>query len=133
VILLDTHALVWWVAEPSRLGARARRAVDTAIQSKETVFVSSITAWEIAMLVAAKRLVLTVEYSAWLQRVEDLPFVEFVPVDNRIAVRAVELEDFPHRDPADRIIVATALGLGATLLTADDRIRSYKRVRSLWS
>ncbi len=84
------------------------------------------------MLVARGRLKLTIPVEDWLAGVEALPFVRFIPVDNRIATRAVALEDFPHRDPADRMIVATALGLGATLVTADTRLRSYRAVESVW-
>lgn len=132
MILLDTHALVWWVSEPKRVPARARRVIDAAVAAAEPVAVSSISLWEVAMLVARKRLALTIDTSAWIEHVEALPFLTFVPVDNRIAVRAVQLEGFPHRDPADRMIVATALGLGAALLTADARIRAYKAVKTVW-
>ena len=132
MIVLDTHALVWWVSDPARLGARARRAIDTAVANKDRVAVSSISAWEIAMLAHAGRLELTIDVDAWLGQVEALPFIEFVPVDNRIALRAVALASFPHRDPADRIIVATALGAGAPLVTADERLQSYRPVRTIW-
>ena len=69
---------------------------------------------------------------AWIAHAEELPWLTFVPVDNRVAVRSVHLEGFPYRDPADRIIVATALALNATLVTADERLRSYKPVRTVW-
>jgi PIN domain nuclease of toxin-antitoxin system len=70
---------------------------------------------------------------AWIAHVEALPFLRFVPVDPRIAVASVQLEGFPHRDPADRIIVATALGLGATLVTGDRRLRAYRGVKTVWA
>lgn len=132
MILLDTHALIWWVSNPKLVPAKARRLIDAAVAASDQVAVSSISLWEVAMLVARKRLALTIDTDTWLASVEALPFLIFVPVDNRIAVRAVQLEDFPHRDPADRMIVATALGLGATLLTADARLRAYKPVKTLW-
>jgi PIN domain nuclease of toxin-antitoxin system len=132
VILLDTHALVWWVADPKRIPAKARRALDSAVKSSESIAVSSISIWEIAMLVARKRLAFTIDAESWIASVEALPFFTFVPVDNRIAVRSVELEKFPHRDPADRIIVATALGLGAMVVTADARLRGYRPLATVW-
>ena len=132
MILLDTHALIWWVSDPKRVPAKARRLIDAAVAATEPIAVSSISLWEVAMLVARKRLALTIDTNAWIARVEALPFLTFVPVDNRIAVRAVQLEDFPHRDPADRMIVATALGLGAALLTADARLRAYRPVKTVW-
>lgn len=132
MIVLDTHALVWWAADPDRLGAKAARAIDSELKAGETLRVSSISAWEIAMLVSAGRLELKMDVDTWLARVEALPAIEFVPVDNRIAVRSVTLDDFPHRDPADRIIVATALGLGATLASADERISKWRPEIAIW-
>ena len=78
------------------------------------------------------RLVFTIDPETWIASVEALPFLPFIPVDNRIAVRAVRLEDFSHRDTADRMIVATGLGLGATLVTADARLRAYKPITTVW-
>lgn len=133
MIALDTHALVWWVSDPTRLPAKARRAIDAAIKAEESIAVSSISLWEIAMLVERRRLVLTIDVETWLTTVEALPFLTFAPVDNRVAIRAVRLDGFEHRDPADRMIVATALGLGAILVTADARLRAYKPLATLWS
>lgn len=132
MIVLDTHALVWWVSHPARLGARARRALDAAVDGGERIAASSISVWEIAMLVKAERLKLTMDVESWLAHVDALPMVDFIAVDNRISLRAVNLENFPHRDPADRIIVSTALGLGAPLLTADERMQKYAPVRTIW-
>jgi PIN domain nuclease of toxin-antitoxin system len=130
--VLDTHALVWWVSEPKRVPATARRLIDTAMRDTNPIAVSSISVWEVAMLVARQRLAFSIDPAAWLARVEALPFLSFVPVDNRIAVRAVHLEGFPNRDPADRIIVATAIGIGATLVTGDAQLRAYRSVKTVW-
>jgi PIN domain nuclease of toxin-antitoxin system len=132
VIVLDTHALIWWVSTPARIPAKARRLIDGVVDSGDSLAVSSISIWELAMLAARGRLELTVPVDAWISSVEALPFVRFVPVDNRIAARAVALENFPHRDPADRMILSTALGLGAALVTADARLRAYRAVKSVW-
>jgi PIN domain nuclease of toxin-antitoxin system len=133
VILLDTHALIWWLAEPKRIPSRATRAIATAVRDGDPIGVSSISVWEIAMLVDRGRLELTMDLDAWLARVEALPFLRFFAVDNRVAVRSTRLEDFPHRDPADRIIVATALAHGATLVTGDAALQKYDAVRTVWS
>jgi PIN domain nuclease of toxin-antitoxin system len=124
--------LVWWVSEPKRVPAAARRLIDAAMRDTDPIAVSSISVWEIAMLVTRKRLAFSIDAALWLARVEALPFLSFVPVDNRIAVRAVHLEGFAHRDPADRIIVATAIGIGATLVTGDPHLRAYRRVKTVW-
>jgi PIN domain nuclease of toxin-antitoxin system len=83
-------------------------------------------------LVERHRLELTIPVAVWIAHLEELPWLSFVPVDNRIAARAVNLEAFPHRDPANRMIVATALGLNATLVTVDTRLRSYPALRTVW-
>ena len=132
MIALDTHALLWWVSTPARIPAKARRLLDAAVEERTPVAVSSISLWEVARLVDRKRLELTIPVEMWIAHVEDLPWLTFVPVDNRIAVRSVRLESFPHRDPADRIIVATALGLSATLVTADARLHAYKALPTVW-
>lgn len=132
MIALDTHALIWWVSDSGKIPVKARRAIERAVAGPEPLTVSSISVWEIAMLVGAGRLTLTLDLNVWLGEVERLPFLSFVPVDNRIAARAVTLEDFPHRDPADRMITATALTLGATLVTADQRLRGYARLKTVW-
>ena len=132
MIVLDTHALVWWVASPARIPAKARRLLDGAVKSDGSVAASSISVWEVAMLVDRGRLELTMPVDDWISHLEALPFLHFVPVDNRVAARAVTLDNFPHRDPVDRMIVATALGLGATLITADARLRSYRPLSTVW-
>lgn len=132
MIVLDTHALLWWISNPDRIPPKARRLLDKSVADSVGVAVSSISVWEITMLTVRARLELTMPVDAWIAHVGELPWLTFVPVDNKVALRSVHLEAFPHRDPADRIIVATALTLNATLITADDRLRSYKPVRTAW-
>lgn len=132
MILLDTHAWVWWLADPARLPAPALEAIQESVAAGGSAFVSTISTWEVAMLVARGRLELTMEVEDWIALAEAGPEIAFVPVDNRTALRAVQLEDFAHRDPADRLIVATALGLGATLATADARLRAYPPLDTIW-
>jgi PIN domain nuclease of toxin-antitoxin system len=85
-----------------------------------------------AMLVQRGRLELTMEVKDWLAIAESLPYLHFVPVNNRIAVKSVNLPDFTYPDPADRIIIATAMSLNAMLITKDDRILLYAHVKSIW-
>lgn len=131
MILLDTHAWVWWLSDPRRLSSTARKAADEAARG-DGAHVSCISTWEVAMLAARGRLDLTMDVADWLARAEALPYFRFHPVDNPVALRAVLLPEPFHRDPADRIIVATALSLGAAVVTADDRLRRYPHVRTVW-
>lgn len=132
MILLDTHALVWWVSTPRRIPAKARRLIDGAVDAGEGLAASSISIWEVAMLVDRGRLDLRIPVDAWIAGIEALPFLRFVPVDNRVAWRSVALQGLTHGDPADRMIVATALGLGATLVTADVRLQRFDAVKTVW-
>jgi PIN domain nuclease of toxin-antitoxin system len=132
MITLDTHAWVWWAADPARIPKRAAGLIEQAVESGERLLVSAISVWEVAMLAARGRLELTMAVGDWIARNEAVSLFQFVPVDNRIAVRAVDLPEFAHRDPADRIIVATALVAGATLITGDDRLRRYHALKTAW-
>ena len=131
MIVLDTHALLWWVNDPSTLSEPAKVAIDAAMESR-SLQVSCISSWEIAMLVERGRLRLALDVRDWLCRCEALPFLTFVAVNNAIAVESVRLPDFPHADPADRIIAATALSLGAALVTKDDKLRNYPHIKTIW-
>lgn len=133
MIVLDTHAFVWWVAAPDRLPPKTRARLERAVSEGEVLRVSSISAWEVAMLVARGRLELTMDVAAWIAAAEALPLLDFLPVDNAIALRAVALPPMLPSDPADRLIAATALGLGATLVTGDARLRRYRPLRTLWN
>ena len=132
MIALDTHAWVWWVASPARIPKRAARLIEQAVEGGERLLVSAISVWEVAMLAARGRLELTLDVEAWISHAESVPHFHFAPVDNRTAVRAVQLPGFPHRDPADRIIVATAILAGATLITGNERLRAYRAVTTAW-
>ena len=94
--------------------------------------ISAVTAWEIAMLVAKGRLVLTMDVDDWLTTVAAIDGVEFVSVSTEQAVHSVRLPGHFHPDPADRMIVALARHYAAPLVTADARIRGYRHVKTLW-
>lgn len=131
MIVLDTHVWVWWVSESRELPPRVRRVIDREAE-EHPIHVSSISAWEVAMLVKKGRLALTLSAEDWIAACEALPVLRFVPVDNRILVRSVFLPEPFHNDPADRIIVATSVLLGARLVTRDDKLRAYRPVQTIW-
>ena len=121
MILLDTQALIWLVFDNPNLGARSRRAIARA-ENSDGVAVSAITFWEVAMLHSKKRVTLLTDVGAWRADLLQRGLIE-LPVDGATAVRAGLLEDM-HGDPADRLIVATALA-GHQLVTADRRILDW--------
>lgn len=132
-VLLDTHALIWWVAEPPRLSTRAEEAIEGA----RAVLVSAASAWELALLVEAGRVAIDRPVEVWLSDVARRRGVRAVPIDAEVAVAAVALggRGF-HRDPADRFLYATAVREGVPLISRDAAISSFAkrdgRVRVLW-
>ena len=132
MIVLDTHTLLWWVeGEIKKLGSRARDRIASEREAGE-IIVSSITAWEIALLVAKRRVGLAMELDVWLAKVARIDRLRFAPVDNAVAVAAVNLPGPIHRDPADRIIMATARHYNAPLATNDRQLRAYRHVTTIW-
>ena len=121
VLIMDTHTLVWLRYGDSRLGNDARRESELAWRNNDAA-VSAFTFWEIAMLRAKDRLDSPGDVAAWRRELLGQGLIE-IPLDGDIGIRANALPDF-HADPADRIIVATALR-GHRLVTADERILSW--------
>ena len=85
-----------------------------------------------AQLVARGRLRLTMDSADGIAKSESFPFLNFVPVDNRIALKSVQLPGPLHPDPADRMSIATALVLGGTLITKDEKLLHYPHVKTFW-
>lgn len=123
MILLDTHALVWLDEGSLKLGKKSLAYIDEALKNSE-LFVSTISFWEIAMLINKGRLELQIEAVLWRQNLMHNGLQEIV-ISGDIAIAAAHLKDF-HGDPADRIIVATAINTTATLCTADKKILSWE-------
>lgn len=132
MILLDTHVLIWWIDNPQKLSKRARSIIEEEKLREGNILVSSISTLEICRLVKNGKLQLINDFDSWLEKIESLPAVHFIPIDNRIAVKSVELPNFLHKDPADRIIIATALNIGVKLVTSDKKILNYPHVQSIW-
>ncbi len=128
--LLDTHILLWWLGEATRLSATQWKVIENAGPS-EPLWISEITLWEIATLHSLDRIELRLPLRDWLEKATAPPLVRRFGISPAIAAEVAALPDSFHRDPADRIIVATARVLGATLLTKDQRIRRAKLVPTI--
>lgn len=131
MIVLDTHAWIWWASNPDLLSKHALQVLSKAARDK-SILVSSISAWEVAMLVKKGRLKLSMPADEWIARSERLSFLNFVPVDNSVLLKSVNLSEKFSHDPADRIIVATTLLQGAKLVSKDAAIRKAKVVDVVW-
>ena len=120
-ILLDTHVWWWWITGERRLStAQQRRLAKVTPQSP--ALVSEISLWEVATLFSLGRIELDVPLREWLEGASAEPLVQRCGISPAVAAEVAALPDSFHRDPADRILVATARVQGATLLTQDERI-----------
>jgi PIN domain nuclease of toxin-antitoxin system len=129
VIVLDTHALLWWALDPSQLSEPAREVI--AAMEQQGGFASSISIWEIAVKVKRGKLELPITVMDFASRVERGGVVELLPVDTTTWLQSVALP-WTHSDPADRVIVTTALRRGMRVLTKDAAIHAFTAVEAIW-
>ena len=118
LLLLDTHALLWWLNDSAELGAKTRQ---TIASGDNLVFVSAATAWEVAVKRASGKLDAPGDIASWIADNHFTPLS--IAVEH--AVEAAELPPY-HRDPFDRILIAQARRIGLTLVTSDERISEYE-------
>lgn len=128
MIILDTHAWVWWNTNPGKLSNTARQAIDEA----DKVSLCPISCWEVAMLVSKGRLKLDRDVRIWVEQALPEEYITLVPISPSIAVTAGTLSDDFHGDPADRLIVATAIETKSSLITKDRGIHEFQGVDALW-
>jgi len=121
LLLLDTHVLVWLMFGDVKLGQQVTAAIREAARENR-LLLSAITPWEIALLVSKKRINLYRDLMEWIREALAMPGLQLVPLEPEIAVASTRLPFEMHPDPADRILVATARHLGATLVTADQSL-----------
>ena len=128
MIILDTHALVWWTQQPELLGSAAEEAFRTA----DRILIPAIVFWEIALLVRKGRLSLKRGSSMeeWAAEVVSIPRVQEIPLSHQLAIKADALE--MHPDPADRFIVATALHYQTPLVTKDNLLQTLTWLVTVW-
>lgn len=119
--LLDTHILLWWHGARDRLSPEQRKIIEAA-DATTPLLVSDISLWEVAMLHGLGRIRLKLPLREWLDKAVAPPLVRRHGISPAVAAELASLPDTFHRDPADRILVATARVFGATLLTRDRRI-----------
>ncbi len=129
--LLDTHALLFLGIAPERLSKPAARAIRRAARAGGLA-VASISLWEIAMLAAAGRLRIRGTVESWLQDLLERTGVATREITPAIAALAVQFPDGFPRDPADRLIAATARAEGLALITRDEAIRESGLVETIW-
>jgi PIN domain nuclease of toxin-antitoxin system len=128
VIVLDTHAWIWFASESRKLS----RAAASAIKRADRIGVHPISCWEVAMLVERDRLRLSMDTREWIDVALARPRVELLPFTSAASVRAAQFGAAFPGDPADRFIVAATLESRATLVSRDERIASWKGIKVIW-
>jgi len=128
VILLDTHAWLWFSSDDSRLSAKAKRA----IQNSKRRAIAAVSCFEFAVLVEKGRVQADRDPLEWIEGSLAEHDIELLPLTPAVAVRATQLGNAFHRDPADRQIVATALIHGAKIVTRDEAIQRAGIVETIW-
>ncbi len=128
MILLDTHALVWMASDPDQLSHSAREAIH---KFKGSLWISAVSAWEVALLHKRGRLLLPVSPEIFMQRAASRHGLHELPVTTGLAMAAVALPDI-HNDPFDRILIAQALESSCRMVTKDSVIPKYPGVSVVW-
>jgi PIN domain nuclease of toxin-antitoxin system len=130
VILLDTHVVLWLTTDPAKLSSKAKSAIEDARKNGDGLAISDITLLELATIENKGRIHLGISLESFLQEVEGRFVV--LPMNCRACARAMGLPAAYPKDPADRIIGATALVEGLSLITADREIHHSKVVDAVW-
>ncbi|MBI4209852.1 MAG: type II toxin-antitoxin system VapC family toxin [Deltaproteobacteria bacterium] len=128
MLLLDTHAWVWLASDPSQLTERVKQKIQ---EEADQLYVSSISALEIALLAKRERLILPLSPSDFVEKSLSHHGIQEIPVNYSIAIASASLPDV-HNDPFDRMIIATALLHKMTLISKDAHIAKYPNVKVLW-
>lgn len=130
MILMDTHAWWWAISDPNQLSERTQATIRKA--GKGNRCVADITLWEFAMMVNRGRIDLKIPIEDWFDHALNHLGTRVIPINSHIARDSVNLPGEFHKDPADRLIVATARHLSTPLVTKDQQIRDYPHVVSIW-
>lgn len=128
--LLDTHILIWWLEDGTKLSINQQAAINTA-SLLNPLLIADITLWEIATLVDLGRLRFSLPLKEWLQRAVAPPLVSLCSITPAVAAQVASLPSSFHRDPGDRIITSTAIIHGAELITSDGKIIASGIVKTI--
>ncbi|NET60896.1 MAG: type II toxin-antitoxin system VapC family toxin [Symploca sp. SIO2E6] len=131
MIVLDTHVWLWWLHSPEQLSERSRILL-TIGENQNTLIVSAISVWEIALKHSAGKLPLPLSVNEWFALAKTRPGITIEPLDPLDAIASTQLPGKFHKDPADRIIVALAYRRNLELITCDQKILNYPHVKTVW-
>lgn len=124
-LLLDTHIALWLDSGDGRLAPETRDLIDHCWKAGSAIALSAVSVWEIALLLDTGRIELDLPLHDWLTRFVGRPGIQAVPLSHHAAARSYQLHHLEHRDPADRLLAATAIELSYTLVTYDKRLLRF--------
>jgi PIN domain nuclease of toxin-antitoxin system len=124
-LLLDTHIALWLDSGDEALRPPTRALIDDCWKNGGTILLSAVSVWEIALLVDTRRIELDLPIEAWIARFVERPGVEALPLGHGAASQSYRLYQLEHRDPADRLLIASAIELACPLVTYDERILRF--------
>lgn len=128
MIILDTHAWIWWINESDKLSSNALKA----IEQSELIGIPAICCWELAMLVSKQRIGLSMDVSVWIDLAFQNPKAQLLELSPEIAVLSTRLPGNFHGDPADRLIVASSLQHKVSLVSKDEKIKNWQHIKLIW-
>ena len=128
MIILDTHAWIWWITESENLSVQATEAINKA----DIIGIAAISCWELAMLVAKNRIGLSMDVQIWINLALQHPKIQLLALTPEIAVLSTRLPGNFHGDPAVRLIVASSLVDKAQLISKDDKIKQWGYLQVIW-
>ena len=130
MIVLDTHVWWWSISEPAQLSRKARQFIMKIPPEQRAI--ASISIWEFAMMVTRGRIAMTISPDEWLDYAINKTGLMILELNSKIALESCNLPGNFHKDPADRIIVATARVSRSQLITKDQKIIEYPHVTTVW-
>jgi PIN domain nuclease of toxin-antitoxin system len=130
MILLDTHVWWWALNEPKKLSTKACKIIKSNSPNQRAI--ASISMWEISMMVSTGKVEIRIPTDQWLDQAVNTTGIEVIDLNPKIAAESCNLPGEFHKDPADRIITATARINNITLITKDQKIINYPHVKTVW-
>lgn len=131
-MILDSHSLLWWLEGDPRLSDQAARVIEEGRLGKRPLIVNPVTFWELRLKKVRGILEVSTPVPLWPALLQDLPWIEVIGVETDLWLALADL-DWSHRDPADRLIAATALKFRLPVLTKDRRFHaSDSPVEAVW-
>lgn len=127
MIILDTHIWIWWINQtPKRLSSEIIKRIEQA----QIIAISAISCFEVAWLASHRRIILEIPVQAWIAQATENAGIVCLPVSCKIAKLAAELPEH-HKDPQDRIIIATAISNTSQIISADNQFAEYEEIKNL--